>query len=154
MIVTPARYGQVVELGPWKALREQEHVEFALTDMPPGAGRAVCFEWADVAVILVDRSLSPADRLAALAHELVHLRRGGSGFQPGLTPELRTLVAREERRVEYEAATWIVPAAELTIYVDSKVDLGEPVEAWQVAEEFGVPDGYAEMALDELRRSA
>lgn len=139
----------------WRALRERPHIEFGLVDLPDGWPSALYACKGDTAAIVVDRSLTPEERHAALAHELVHDERGGSGHQPGLPPELRVLVAQEEDRVERIVAERLVPVDELARVVAVVCDLGEGVTPAVVAEHFEVPEYVAARALELLaRRSA
>jgi len=133
-------------------LRELQEVDFALVDLPAGL-RAVCCERDGAVAILIDRRLAPVERLAALAHELVHLERGGSGYKPGIPPRLQALVAMEERRVDVVVADRLVPPMELLTLVDSRSDV-EPITAELVADEFGVPPHVAELALRRLAATA
>lgn len=158
MSVTPPRYRRDVgRWRPWRALRDRPDVDFVLADFPPGPVRALYVHQRDKHLILIDRSLCPAERLAALAHELAHIERGGAGHAPGLPDGLATLVAREEHRVDAIVACRLVPADELAAFVDRRSEVG-PVTTAMVGDEFGVPEQVAERAmqslLNEQRRSA
>lgn len=128
-------------------LRDRPEVEFVLCDLPAGV-RAIHARRGPDRAILVSRALSPADRLAALAHELVHDERGSAGHDPH-HPHWAPCVAREERRVDDIVARRLVPPAELQAFVDATADI-EPVTALGVAEEFEVAEHVAERALDLL----
>jgi Zn-dependent peptidase ImmA (M78 family) len=133
---------------PWRDLRDRNNVEFALVDLPEGL-RAICACRDGDNVIMIDRRLDPAERLAALAHELVHLERGGGCFRPGLPPAMRPLVVREEHRVDAIVADRLVPRDELVTFIDLRAEV-EPITAQVVAEEFGVPATVASVALERL----
>lgn len=123
-------------------------------DLPAGV-RAVHARSADGhRAILVSRALDPAERRAALAHELVHDERGGGCHTPGLPDRLRPLVAREEARVERIAARRLLPAAELASWVGRRLDVGDSVSPADVVAEWDVPHHIAALALIELAEEA
>lgn len=147
LTVTPHVYPHRVSRGwkPWRALREQADVDLALVELPRGV-RGVLARAPDATVILIDRNLPPAERLAELAHELVHLERGGGCHRPGAPPAWAAVVAREEHRVDRIVAERLVPADELADLVARRVDV-EPVTATVVADEFNVTFDVAQRAL-------
>lgn len=134
---------------PWRALRERPNIEFGLCDLPAGL-RAVYVTEGPYAAILIDRKLSPVERLAALAHELVHAERGHVCVDPSAPPELRVLTRREEHRVHGIVADWLVDPDELQRFVDQRTSLGEGTRAIDVADEFEVPAHVAYTALERL----
>ncbi len=136
---------------PWRELRDRNDVAFVLVDLPAGIP-ALRARRGDQRVILIDRTLSPAERLAHLAHELVHDERGDSGHQPGLPERLRPLVAREEERVDQIVARRLIPTDELELFVRARTSVG-PVSAQDVADEFEVPVPVARRALHNIRRA-
>lgn len=139
---------------PWRMLRDRPEIEFLLCDLPPGV-RAIHARRGEDRAILISRALSPADRLAALAHELVHDERGHAGHHPD-HPHWAPCVAREENRVDNIVAGRLLPPDELAVYVDVLAEF-EPVTALAVALEFDVPEHVAQRALEQLaeqRRSA
>lgn len=115
--------------------------------MPPGV-RGLLAQRDGNSVILIDRSLPPAERLAVLAHELAHIDRGGSGWEPGIPASLGVVVEREERRVDDLVARRLVPRGDLAEYVAAMVDLGEPVTAASTADRFEVSVDVAQRALE------
>lgn len=139
---------------PWKDLAGRPDIDFALVDLPPGAPRAIHASIGDVHVVLIDRALPPAERLAALAHELVHHERGGSGHCEDMPGLLRPVVAREERRVDQIAACRLVPFDELAAVVAKCCDVLGGVTAVDIAEEFGVSEHLAEIAIEQWLRGA
>lgn len=139
---------------PWRDLASRPDIDFALVDLPPGAPKAIHATDGQVHVVLIDRALSPAERLAALAHELVHHERGGSGYHPAMPEPLRAGVAREERRVDQIVATRLVPVDELAEVVARCCDVCGGVTAADVAEEFGVSEAVAALALERWTRGA
>ncbi len=96
----------------------------------------------DTQAILVGRHLDPVERLAALAHELVHLERGG------VTDCLDE--AKEERAVDRIVAGRLVPENELEALIEVLVEMEGGVTAEMVAEEFEVPTAVARRAMAEL----
>lgn len=140
--------------GAWHALRARSDIGFALVDLPDRGPRAVLAERGHDRVVLIDRRLSPAERLCALAHELIHLERGGSGFQLGQPAPLGALVAREEARVERLVAERLVDQEQMDAYLAAMTDMGLGVEPWMVAEEFGVDHSTAVLAMEQAKRRA
>ena len=130
---------------PWRALRERPDIDFRLADFPDGPVRALFVRCGDRKLILIDRRLSPVDRLAALAHELVHIERGGISdcFD----------VCLEERRVDSIVASRLVPVTELAQLVQLLAELEGGVTAEMVADEFEVPIAVARRALRQLAAS-
>lgn len=92
--------------------------------------------------IVIDRSLPPVERLAVLAHELVHIERGGTADCLD--------VGREERAVDRIVAQRLVPADELEALVEVLVEIEGGVTAEMVAEEFEVPAEVAARAMAGL----
>ena len=127
------------------------HVAFDVADLPAGL-QGVTGEVGDTPVVLLSRQLDRAGRRCALAHELHHLERGGSGHQAGLPPHLAELVAREERAVDRLVVDELVPLPDLQAFV-AEIEEGGGL-AWpsEVAEHFDVTLEVALMALDRLRR--
>ena len=128
-------------------LRERPEIELMLCDLPEGVN-AIYARQGDAKAILVNRVLRPAERLAALAHELVHDERGHAGHDPD-HPHWAPVVAREENRVENIAARRILPLDELAVYVDVMAEF-EPVTAESVAWDLGVSVHVARRALQQL----
>lgn len=153
MTVTAPVYGQDVaaEWRPWRALRGLDDVELELCDLP-GEARAIYAQRGEDRAILIDRRLSPTERLAALAHELVHLERGGGCHQRGAPAPLAIDARKEERRVDDEVARRLVPFGDLAEFVDMLIDCGETVTVALVADEFDVTEGCARIAMEQLLR--
>ncbi len=135
---------------PWRALGERRHVEFDLVELPMVAGGGLYWPQEGWAAILVDRSLPRRLRRAALAHELIHDERHGGAGAPGMPSTWRPVVARDERRVDDEVARRLVPPDELRYLLECLTGMGLPVETWDVARQFDVPDDVAQRALDLL----
>jgi Zn-dependent peptidase ImmA (M78 family) len=135
---------------PWRDVRERAQIEVVLCDLPVGV-RAVYARRGPDEAILLDRQLSPVERRAALAHELVHAERGGSGHVVDAPAQWAPVVRREEARVDDIVAERLIPLGALAELVERRVDI-EPVTADVVASEFGVPVDAAERALRLLAR--
>lgn len=134
---------------PWRELRDRADIDFALVELPDGL-RAVLARRGPDRVILIQRSLSPPERLVALAHELVHEERNGGAIVPRPPHPLSIEVPREEARVDRIVTNRLVPRSELSSFLQSRAEIDPPVEPWEVAEEFGVPEEYAERAMRML----
>lgn len=119
----------------WRALRDRDHVVFARTDLPDVLGGAVLWPHGGRAALLIDRSLTRLDRLAACAHELTH----------------DDLPGASESQVADEVARRLVPFDELHVMWEIAVLNDLPCEVWQVAERFDVPDHVAERAMRLLK---
>ena len=135
---------------PWRALRERDDIDLLLTDMPDGASKGMLASRAGRHVIIIDRDLSPVDRLAVLAHEMVHLERGGSGHEPDMPEAMRPVVNREEARVDDEVTPRLVPAEELVSFSRRQAELEGCCTADDVVAEFDVPHHVAERAIRGL----
>src|SRR4051812_35419022 len=122
-----------VRWGPWRELRRRPDVTLQLVEFPAGPVQALCVIRGDTKVVLIDRTLSRVERTGALTHELVHLERG-----PVPRGAPAWIVAKEERQVDMIVARRLVPAAELTRFIDARTSVG-PVAAADVAEHFEVP---------------
>lgn len=118
--------------------------------MPVPGLRAIYATDGDDWVILVDRRLPAVERLAAIAHELVHHERGGGSDYPGRPDAWAPVVQREEHRVQDIVAERLVPRAELVAFVNSMLGVDMSVSAVEVAEAFEVPVDVAQQALQLL----
>lgn len=152
---TPFVASEVVSRGwnPWRALRDRRHLRLVYAELPHSCGRGALLDEADGGrTLMLDFRLSRQDRNAVLAHELVHDER--NILYLASTPP--ALVAKEEDHVNREVARRLVPLTLLERYVERIEELGEPVHAVAVAEEFDVPLDVAQRALWllEQRRSA
>jgi hypothetical protein len=139
---------------PWAELRRREHLVFALEELPAATGGALYAQRGGRAAIVIDPALGRRQRKAALAHELIHDEWGGGCEYKGMLPTWHPVVSRDENRVHDEVARRLVPLDELKAFCRRHSDLGEAVEAWEVAEHFDVPDAVAARALGRLRWTA
>lgn len=89
-----------------------------------------------------------------LAHELVHDERGGGCVEAGMPPSWADVVTRDELIVRREVADWLVPRHDLVVFIDRRVvDSAPGVTAWEVSEEFDVPEEVAMLALRLLAQT-
>lgn len=146
MTVTPPGYvAQMAEWRPWRALRERyPDVDVVLVDFPTGPLRALYVVDRGERFIFVDRALSPAERLFAVTHEIVHHERGVDGVG-----------RREETTCDAIASERLLPVAVLSEFCRRRGEV-EPITAALAADEFEVPEHVAERQLRRLidRRSA
>jgi hypothetical protein len=124
-------------------------IDFELADFPDGPVRALYVRRRGRDAILIDRALDPVDRLAALAHELVHRERNGGAHHPDAPASWAPVVAREERRVDGIVAGRLVPPERLADLIRQRADL-EAITPAFVAAEFDVPTHVAHRALTLL----
>lgn len=129
---------------PFRVLRGRRHIEFAIDEVAAGAGGAAYVRIGDRAVIVVAPGLTPEARQVALAHELIHDEYGVVS-----PPATDATMERIEHMVDREVAEWLVPIDRLVAFVARMSEFG-PVEAWMVAEEYGVTDGVARRQLGRL----
>lgn len=128
---------------PWRALRERGHLRLVYADLPASCGGGALLEEPDGSRrVVLDFRLDRTARNAVLAHELVHDERviwspGGGGL----------VRPKEEAYVNREVARRLVPLVLLARFVERVAELGEPVHAVAVAEEFDVPLDVAHRAL-------
>lgn len=102
----------------------------------------------DRAAIVLEVELDRRERRAVLAHELVHDERGGGCVAHGMPEGWMAVVVRDELAVQREVARWLVPRDDLVTFME-RVTLEDTVgvTAWEVAEEFDVPEDVALTAL-------
>lgn len=130
----------------WGSIRDLDHINVRVTDLPEHAGDGVLVRKPDGRVwILLGQHLPQRDRRAVLAHELEHLRRGSVRFD-GSPPTWDAVVAKEERQVDQIVADRLVPLDELRAFVARRGSLDEPVTVDCVAEAFEVPRWVAREA--------
>lgn len=151
----PPRSVPAVGLGwnPWRSLREQPDLEFALGPLSDRFGGAVYSPvpaegWA---AIVIDNRLSRTERADALAHELVHHERGGTCPTHNMPDGWAVVARREERRVQRIVAERRVPLDMLAELVNALEFMELPVEAWSVAQQFDVTEAVATTALQLLQ---
>jgi hypothetical protein len=148
MTVTPPAYRQGMaeaesRWNPWRALRARADARLVFDYLPDecGGGRVEAAHGGFLVVL--DHRLDRRRRRCVLGHEIVHVERGIL-FHPS-TPG--GLVQKEEAIVNREATDRLVPPHELAELVGRLSDLGEPVRALDVVEEFDVDVATAQRAL-------
>jgi len=132
---------------PWGALATMPNVHVRLADLPAETGGAALVHRGNQKWILIERTSTKAERRSRLAHELIHLERGTTTRCRWSPRTWDVLVVREELIVDREVARRLVPLDELAGLVARLEDLGEPVHAVAVMEEFDVPVDVAQRAL-------
>lgn len=134
---------------PWRDAAGRPEVEVLVTRLPAGIRGIHARSPDGYRAILVNRDLPPVERLAALAHELVHDERGGGCYQPDMPELMRPLVARDEARTDQVAADRLLPLDRLERWVALQEAAERPVTvAWAAAD----LDVARWVAGDQLRR--
>lgn len=134
----------------WRSIRNHDHIHVRIAPLPAETGGGCLVRRPNgQAWILLDAGLSPAERRAVLAHELVHLERGSARYD-GAPPTWDDVVAREELLVDRIVAERLVPADELRTFAAARAELG-PVTVEDVAEHFDVPVWVAREACGAVR---
>ncbi|MFP4235794.1 MAG: hypothetical protein ACLFUG_12820 [Nitriliruptoraceae bacterium] len=133
---------------PWRTLKTRTDTLLGVVDLPERLGGAVAIPHPGGDVVLLDRSLTQRQRSRALAHELVHLERGGGADAPGMPEQWKPVVARDEQQTDDEAITRLVPLGDLARWARRRLTAGDTVEPHQVAEEWHVTDDVALRALE------
>jgi hypothetical protein len=121
---------------PWDPFEaaEARGVRVATDEVADLLGGAFSAWWHGVQIVVLSPSLRAPDRRAALAHELIHLERGGGIDLPGMPSSWASEVAREEARVDDEVALRLVPLSQLSAAAN---DADRSVD--EVAAELEVP---------------
>jgi len=143
-LVTPVGHAPGMAWNPWRALRNLPQVDVVRRHL--SHGRGLLGMDAEVAVVVLDDRLGQVERNAVLAHELVHYERGGGAHYVGQPDTWDAVVARDEAAVDNEVARRLVPPDELAAWVAARVEMGECVMAWEIAEEWTVPERVARRA--------
>lgn len=138
---------------PWAEVGGLPHVQVRHVDLPDEVGGGALVRRGPTVWILLDQDLPQDERRAVLAHELEHLRRGPSSRCVDMPSGWDDVIAREEISVDRAVARRLVPLDELAVFVDRVIELGEPVGAAAVMEEFGVPVDVAHLALHLLAQA-
>lgn len=123
-------------------LRERyPDIDVVIMDFPKGPVRAFYVVDRGERFILVDKRLTPAERLFAVAHELVHHERG-----------VEVAERCEEAKCDAIASDRLLPLEQLRLFCDRRVEV-ESVTPTMAAEEFEVPEHVAERQLRRLLAS-
>lgn len=122
---------------PWHLLRDLPDLEVERVELPDGLDGVLVEADDRFLGILLNRRLLRPERDATLLHEIIHIRRGGSGWRPGLPPHLGALVAKEEHRVDRIVAETLAPDDQLELlrrwpdpvtFEEAAAELEVPVE--------------------------
>lgn len=136
---------------PWRALRGRPDLRFAIEELPDGVYGAHVAR-GDRQGILMAKGLDRRRRNATLAHELVHIERGGGCPTHSLPDDLVAVAHREERRVEREVARRLVPLHDLQelqrVHVENELP---PFTLHDIAEIFDVCEDVAAVAVGLIR---
>jgi len=135
---------------PWQAIRNMDDLQVGLVDLPEEAGGAILARRGERSVVLIDKNLSRVERTAALAHELVHLERGGPGRCHHPSRSWEAVVLREELIIDREVAARLAPIEALARLVTRYDRLGEAVTVNTVAAELDISVGVARIALERV----
>jgi hypothetical protein len=134
---------------PWKALAARPDVVLRQAAL---GGTLIGFcdagEGRGPPTITLARTLDRVERNAVLAHELVHLERGGGIDFAGAPRSWRAVVEREEHIVDREVARRLVPLQELRRFANARAEAGEAVTVDDVMEEWDVPHWVARDAVE------
>jgi hypothetical protein len=158
--VTPSGYVRRLmgrRWSPWAEAGKNPRIQIRLAELPEDTGGGACARRGDKIWIYLDRRLAPRERTAILAHELVHLERGGSRCRPA-NSMMSDLVIREEIVVDRIVAERLLPLDDLERFCECRAEING-IAPWEVADEFDVPEwvameGLASLALRRARRSA
>lgn len=137
---------------PWRALRDDPTVEFQIRPLPALLGGALYWPLEGWSLILIDKGAGQVERNALLAHELVHHERQGGAARQGMPESWRDVVTRDESIVDDEVARRLVPQAELVEFIAARCTMEGGGTAFDVAEEFNVPEPVAQRRLEMLER--
>lgn len=126
---------------PWAVLRSRTDIELLICKLAGETQGLTVTESRRPSVIMLSHTLTQTERKHVLAHELVHVERGGGcPFDP----------TREERRVEDEAVRRLVPLSALHAELVRRESAGVTYEPWEIAEDWHVPEVVARRALELL----
>lgn len=133
---------------PWRDLRSRRHLRLVWEDLPAGV-RGLYVPSAGGAEVVLSTRLDRRTRNSTLGHELIHDERG-IVCSPDAPERWRPVMAREERRVDAENARRLVPLRDLREVVEALAEMQLPIEVWDIANQFDVPEHVAMDALRQL----
>lgn len=135
--------GSAASWNPWRALRDQDHIELWFGRLD-GGHRGLWQRDGEGEIIVIDERLSRRERRCVLAHELIHAERGiGHGAASAATME------REEEAVRREVARRLVPSDRLRALVAAAEPF--PLTLKEIGEAFDVDADVAAKAVALLR---
>ena len=136
---------------PLRAIAERDDVVLSFHPVARLMGGGFYARAGELGIIVVDPDLPGEDRRAVLTHELIHHERGGE--LPGdASARTAAFIAGDERSVDREVASRLVPPPLLDQFVRAASRAAIPVGPIEVADHFEVPIGVAARALDEFLR--
>lgn len=124
---------------------ERYGVEVVWRPLHESTGGGVCAWVSGRPYVFVDPRLHPRERVEVLAHELAHALRG---WRPDAgVPAWRPVVAREESRVDDDAALMLVDLEALSGFTALAEAQGCGLTADEIADTLDVTRSVAERAL-------
>lgn len=137
---------------PWKTLPHLDHVYVDFhASLPEGVQGLSCQSDNGTIAIALDANLGQNERCWTLAHELIHISRGGSCKRtPGAT-FWEAMTVKEEAHVNAVACDLVVPPRLLAVEVERALTLDEDPDLAEVADRFWVPKAVARYALHRLK---
>lgn len=130
---------------PWARLAGRDDIIVRVVDLSGVGVRAVCGRHGATWVVLLDSSLTRAERSSELAHELAHVDRGGGcGDQP-MPATWQAVVDRDEAAADRAAADAMIPPDVLDAWLDRRGD--DPTTVADVAAEWEAAPRLARIAL-------
>lgn len=137
---------------PWQTLKAMPHVGIDYSaDLPEGLHGACVIHPDGRVAIALDANLGQSERCWTLAHELVHIERGG-GCQTIPGNQLwGSMVAKEEAAVNAIACDRLIPPRLLAVEVERALTLDEDPPIEDLADRFWVPTTVVRLALHRLK---
>jgi hypothetical protein len=135
-------------VSPWSFVAGRNDLDIRIRRLPEGVNGACRVSAAGRSTIVLSADLDQAERTAVLAHELVHLERGGGCPETG-SDVWDVVSRREEVRVDREVARALCPAAEVDAWIRLEVDAGHQVDAVAVSEAWALPGWIAAIVLED-----
>lgn len=130
---------------PWQTLADRPDITVRFADLTATGAKGACCRTSDGWLVVLCRSLGQVERSSVLAHELVHVERGGGGWHDGMPSGWAAVLAREERATDRATARVMVPPDRLAGWLGCQEG---GVTAADVAVEFRVPVWLAAVALE------
>lgn len=145
--------GESKPWNPWSSLKGRRDIVVLFADT--GDMRAVHQVRGRAHVIVIAAEADQVERNHLLAHELVHIERGGGCPDAGwMADSWGPVIAREEDRVEGIVAARLIPTGLLLQVALEACETEGRLDPWVVAERFRVPEHLAERALLALTPTA
>lgn len=137
---------------PWKTLPHLDHVYVDFyASLPEGVEGLSCQSDSGMIAIALDGNLTQNERSWTLAHELIHISRGGGCKRLPGTSFWETMTDQEEAQVNAVACDLIVPPRLLATEVERALTLDEDPSVDDLADRFWVPQAVVKLALHRLK---